>query len=327
MRRYGTGLEALHPLGTWPPGVRPSFVLSIALVALSFATNRSHAQTGGIEVFAGETLFRRGWRISETYLYRREGTLYRGSNSVSDPQDRLFQEHRVVTGVDYGLLADLTVSGLLPVVHQELRIKNGSGRDYVDSFGLGDLALLLKYRYYKIDWEHSTFATAVVTGLEFPTGRTDEKEDGVRLPPRLQPGFGAWNPFAALATRLSLNRVRLDLNTFYKVNTEGSQNFEPGDFLSLSLNGKYRFWHTKYPGPTAGVLFGVQWRHQGRDKGDGRSLSDSGSDLILLSPGIGVHPIPNMDLSLSVDVPVYQNYNGEQLGWDVRTILALGFRF
>ena len=122
MRRYGTGLEALHPLGTWPPGVRPSFVLSIALVALSFATNRSHAQTGGIEVFAGETLFRRGWRISETYLYRREGTLYRGSNSVSDPQDRLFQEHRVVTGVDYGLLADLTVSGLLGA-----SIKSGSG--------------------------------------------------------------------------------------------------------------------------------------------------------------------------------------------------------
>ena len=298
-----------------------------ALVLISVQVERCHAQEGGIEVFAAETLFAEGWRISESYLYKRKGNVYRGSDRVRDPQDRLFEEHRSVTGVDYGLLPSLTLSALLPVVYKQQRQRTGGRKETLESFGLGDIALLGKYRVYKNDWKRGAFHLALIGGLEFPTGDTDADEDGSRLPPALQPGSGSWDPVAAVAANLNLNRLRFDGLFFYKVNTEGAQDFADGDFLAVEGDVAYRFWHTKYPGPTASARLGVQWRHEGRDELDGRTVSNSGSDEILLRPGLTFHPIPSMDLTLSIDVPVYRDFNGEQLGLDLRTFLALGFRF
>ena len=287
----------------------------------------TEAQEGGIEVFAAGTLFDDGWRVSESYLYKRKGTLYRGTSEVSDPQDRLFEEHRAVTGIDYGLFPGLTLSALFPVVYKRQEQRVAGSRETLESFGLGDIALLGKYRVYKDDWKRGAFHLSLIGGLEFPTGDTDADEDGIRLPPSLQPGSGSWDPFAAVATNLNLNRVRLDALAFYKLNTEGSQDFKEGDFFALEFAAAYRFWHTKYPGPTASARVGVQWRHRERAELDGKWLTDSGSDEIVLRPGLTFHPLPSIDLTLSVEVPVYRDLNGEQLGRDVRAFLALGFRF
>lgn len=297
------------------------------LVLTCFPVQRCHAQEGGIEVFAAETLFSEGWRISESYLYKRKSNVHRASDQVDAARDRVFEEHRSVTGVDYGLLPSLTVSTLIPVVYKQQRQRVGGSKETLESFGPGDVALLGKYRVYKNDWKRGAFHLALIGGLEFPTGDTDADEDGLRLPPTLQPGSGSWDPFAALATNIDLNRFRFDGLFFYKENTEGSQDFEDGDFFAVEFDSAYRFLHTKYPGPTASAKLGIQWRHESRAKLDGRTVSNSGSDEIVLRTGLTFHPIPSMDLTLSVDVPVYSDFNGEQLEFELRSFLAFGFRF
>ena len=72
----------------------------------------------------------------------------------------------------------------------------------------------------------------------------------------------------------------------------------------LEVAAAYRFLHRKYPGPSASARIGLQWRHDGRSELDGLSLSDSGSDELRLRPGLGWHPKPNIDISLSVDIPL-----------------------
>jgi len=297
---------------------RVALTLGIAVLGQT-----ASAQEGGIELFAAETIFDHGMRVSVSHIYKRQGTLFDGTDEVDDPQARTFTEHRVVAGIDYGLRADLSLSALLPYVSKELDSNTGS----VDAAGAGDVALLMKYRPYKRDWRRGAFHVAAIGGIELPTGSTTERDGGVRLPPTLQPGLGSWNPFVGASANLDLNRWRFDVHTFYKENTEGAQDFERGDFFSFELDAAYRFLHTKYPGPTASGKLGLQWRTEDKAVLDGVTVANSGLQELRLRPGLSWHPRPSLDVSLSVDLPLYQDYDGRQLGLDYRTFLAIGIRF
>ena len=141
-------------------------------------------QEGGIEIFAGETLFERGTRVSLTEIYKRKAHLYDGSSRISDPQRRTFEEWRTVVGIDHGVLPDLTVSALVPFVYRELRQTGGDFR----ARGLGDISLLTKYRVVQKHWRGGSFNVAAVGGLEMPTGDTHETKNGVRLIQDVQVG-------------------------------------------------------------------------------------------------------------------------------------------
>ena len=305
---------------TTPRGLGLFVLWSSAAIGLG---GPAFSQEGGIELLAAETLFDGGTRVSVSHIYKSKGTLFRGSDEVPDALDRVLEEHRVVAAVDHGLRPDLTISALLPFVTKKLESNAGDA----DSSGVGDMALLAKFRAYKRDWKRGAFHISTIAGIEAPTGETDEKEGGSRLPPQLQPGLGSWNPFFGLSTNLNLDRLRFDALAFYKVNTEGSQDFEKGDFFALEVDAAYRFLHTKYPGPTASAKLGLQWRHEDNAERNGSTVADSGSEELLLRPGLTWHPKPNIDISLAVDVPLYQDFDGEQLGLDYRTFLGIGMRF
>jgi hypothetical protein len=285
--------------------------------------NKVHGQEGGIEVFSAGTIFVGGTRASATYTYKSRGSLFRGSNEISDPQNRQLDEYRIVASVDHGFRPDLTASLLVPYVSRTL---DTNGQDSSGS-GLGDVAFLIKYRAWKKDWKRSAAHFALIGGMEAPTGTTNERDNGALLPPSLQPGSGSWDPFAGILTNVNLDRFRFAGVLFYKANSEGAQDFEEGDFLAVEIDGGYRFYHKPYPGPSANVKVGFQWRHQERSKQNGVSQANSGSDEIVLRTGLTWHPIPRLDITSSVDLPLYQNFNGEQLARDIRVFFGFGVRF
>jgi len=286
-----------------------------------------YAQSGGIEIFAGETLFDQGLRLSESYLHDYRASVREGSDGAHNSNGRRFEEHRFVTGVDYGALPNLTFSALVPLVYREDRTRTTSGTVRRRAHGLGDIAALAKYRIYKRDWEQSTFNLSLIGGLELPTGRTGQRDSSSRLPPYLQVGSGSWDPLTAVAATVSIGRFRSDAHAFYKLNAEGAQDYQEGDFFAVEWDLKYRFLHMEYPGPTAGAKIGIQWRHEQRDRQDGSHVDNTGSSQLVLRPGLSLHPTPNTDISLGFDFPVYQHVRGRQLVRDVRTFFALGIRF
>lgn len=305
------------------PALLRSSLLVLGPAFLFLSQGVAHSQEGGIEVFAAGTLFDQGTRVSVSHIFKRSASLVRGRDEVSDPLDQVLEEHRLVAAVDHGLRPELTLSALFPFVSKRFDSNAGD----VDSAGVGDVALLAKYRAYKRDWKRGALNVSLIGGLELPTGETSARSGGARLSPGLQTGQGSWNPFFGLATNVNLNRLRFDALAFYKLNTEGSQDFEKGDFLVLEVDAAYRFLHTKYPGPTASAKLGLQWRHEGRATQSGGAIANSGSDELRLRSGLGWHPAPNIDITLAVDVPLYQDFNGTQLGLDYRTFLAVGIRF
>jgi len=297
--------------------------MKIPFLILAFAACPLAAQEGGIEVFTGETLYSSGTRVSLSEIWRSEEGLLRGSEDVPDPLHRRFEERRAVLGIDHGLRRGLTLSALVPHVSQEL----DSSVDKLKSSGPGDVALFAKHVFQRRDWQRSAIRSALIAGVEVPTGKTSERASGARLDPSLQPGSGSWDPFVGIATTLELDRLRLDAVAFYKENTEGAQDFEAGDRFTLGLKGRYHVLHTRYPGPTVGARIGLEWVHTARAEDGGESVLNSGGEELLLRLGANWHPRPDLDLSLDVGLPLYEDLRGEQLGLDKRIQFSLGWRF
>lgn len=301
------------------------FTLTLALAAC--LTSLAAAQAGGIEVFAGETLFAAGTRVSIAHLYESKTELFRGSDKVPNPDDRSRTEHRVVLGYNYGWRPRVTVGALLPVVAKQNDLVVGGVPTDRDASGLGDLALFGKYRLYTRDAYRTSTNVSLIAGLEVPTGATGETANGARIPANLQPGSGSWDPFAALAFTSSHGRWRYDAQAFYKWNTEGSQDFEASDVLALGIAAAYRYLHNPYPGSSNSARLGLIWREKGSARQGGSELANFGARELFLRPGLGFHPTPPIDLSLAIDLPLYRDYDGEQLGVGFRTFIAFGYRF
>ena len=131
----------------------------------------------------------------------------------------------------------------------------------------------------------------------------------------------------ALAATSSHGRRRLAGQLLDQLNTEGSRGYEDSDLFAAGVSAAYRSWQQPYPGPSHSARIGLIWREEGAARLSGVALPNSGAEQLLLRPALGFHPIPAIDLSMSVDLPLYQHYDGQQLGLGVRTFIAFGYRF
>ena len=289
------------------------------------------AQQGGIELFSGNTIFESGTRVSLSHIYVSRGSFFRGSEEVADSLDRSMREHRMVLGFDHGVTPELALSFLLPFVEKESESLDPSGNSQVR--GLADAALLAKYRFFSEYWSKSAFHASVIAGLELPTGSSDERAGTEFLPFSMQPGTGSTDGIVGLGLTLSPGRYRFDLHAIYKANNEGDRDFSEGDYFSIGLDFAYRFYHAKYPGPSASAKISLHWRHEDPDEVGGTNQVNTGLREFRIRGGLVYHPYPEIDLVALVEIPVYGSFksgaglNDGQLALDVRTFFGFGFRF
>jgi len=285
------------------------------------------AQQGAIELFVGETLFKGGTRVSATFLHEEGGALLSGVGSVPNPSRLERSREVLVLGITHGLRRGTDLTLLAPFVRTDATFLSGVSSTETDQSEPGDISLTVRQRVHHELWERSAWATSILGGVQLPTGSDDERQGGVLLPPALQAGSGSFDPFVGLASTLELDRVRIDGSLFYLRPTEGAQDYEGGGVFSASLTAGYRALMTRYPGPTVGVKGGLRYRHEGRARIDGASLGSSGREELSLQLGVTLHPSPGWDIVTTLEVPVYEDVNGSQLGVDYRLLLGVGWRF
>ena len=268
-------------------------------------------------------LFSGGSRVSVSHLHREKSGLIAGSTSVADPLNRSSTLDRTTLGFDYGFSSRFGFTALLPIVQKTS--ENGGVKS--SSSGIGDASILFKWLVAHDYWERSGWHVAVAAGVELPTGETGIQEGTTLLPVSMQPGSGSWDPFVSLSANLELNRWRFDTIALFKSNNSGAQQTEQGDAFAFDLVGAYRFLHAQYPGPSANVKLGLLYRDQAQSVFAGAPIANSGSELWLGRVAMAWHPQPQWDLSLALDVPLSETYDGTQLGLDYQVSLAVGIRF
>lgn len=272
-----------------------------------------------------------GLRLDLRCSYSRADTLRAGSDKVAPPdfegsgeeiENRRTLNQTLTADLDYAINRTWSVWVQVPVVSRDHAHAIDSLPPEVEQASyaeLGDVRVAGKYRFMAAD--HG-WGGGVRIGLKLPTGDTDqEMAPGEAMEASLQPGTGStdlilgghlhgslgdskWGGFAQLQAQTPLAH---------------RSGFEPGDSVGVDLGVYYPF------GESVTGLLQMNYLYRGRDSG---GLADpdghSGGSAIYFTPGLSILVGANMHAYGSVQIPIRQKVNGEQL--TAPWILTLGLR-
>ena len=184
----------------------------------------------------------------------------------------------------------------------------------VGGTGLGDLMLLVKYRFLRRDSERGTTQLSITAGPKLPTGRTNLRSSGRLLAVPLQTGTGSTDFFLEMdgtyTGLFNFKRLVADESVSYWGRMQGSQKFRLGSELESRFWLSYRPYQTKFVNKEWFIGPSVDYRHYSRDELAGVPQQNSGG--YVLSPGITTYfsPAPGIHLWFAFEVPVAQDRAG-----------------
>lgn len=285
-----------------------------------------------------QTLTGAGIKVNERYT--RLDKVYNGTNKIDNPGVKEEFWTTELTGF-YGVTENLMLMAVVPYkktkMDGELMVDPG-GEISADPMtghqsGLGDIAVMGRYSFFKSHSLDSTTIAAGLAGVKFPTGKTNGKNDsGEFLDSHLQLGTGSTDYILGLSLDHSINRVSLSANLLGTITTEGefgNTRHKFGNSLNYDVTAKYR----AYPGtpgmagPQIFLAFGVNGELRAREKVEGEKDPNSGGNTVYLSPGLQVVAGPHWVFELSYQKAVYHNLYGTQLGEDYKASGGVTYLF
>lgn len=315
--------------GLWRSNASRWLALALTLAslapppALAFPINAPNART----LFGGFSLGSVRLRVTGV------DTLKEGTETVGDPSDQSLTTFEEDATFVYGAMRDLTLGLTFPIVERRLRFDDAAGeRRTIAADGPGDLSLVGVYRVFRRDVERSTTQFSFIGGLKLPSGATDLEDSnlprltgrpGTRLPPNLQPGSGSVDGIVGLAGFHNMDRLSFYGDVQGKLNTEGAQDFRAGNTVFYDLTADY----VLLPQRNLFAVLELNGVSTSRAEQAGRTVKDSGGQLLFISPGIEFLPRPNLILEGSVQVPIYRDLNGRQLAPDWSVVIGLRYLF
>lgn len=193
-----------------------------------------------------------------------------------------------------------------------------------DPDGFTDLWLNAKYRLYRGPLGHF----ALYAGLKAPIGETDIRtSEGERAEPPSMPGSGAWDGMFGVAYTFAIApRLSLDASAQYILRGEHfdyriGNRFDAGVALGWKIFGEAKSF------PQASLMGEVLVRSIEKGESNGDELENTGGTTLLLAPGLRISFCESLALSVSVQLPVIQKLNGEQVESNFRVSSALTFTF
>lgn len=250
-------------------------------------------------------------------------------------------------GLSYGVTDDFTVGIRVPFIYRNGIREPAHGHhdeeeedhhdeaveieDIGDVEGIGDTTLFGQYRFFN----QNDFNASVILGVKMPTGKTSRKSaDGTEiLETEFQPGSGSWDGVFGLAVTQQLEAFSFDSSVLYNVSTEGAQDTDLGDVFSYNFAASYALIGTHSMSAMQQSDFGVdvvlEVNGEWRDYEEARGVRDSnsGGNIVYLSPGIRFKAKNLVNAGISFGVPFIQDTNGNQTEPDYRIIGNIGFSF
>ncbi len=311
-------------------------MLTISFTSSSFACDFCLLSQG---ISPLDTMKGAGVKISERYTVLDQ--VYQGTSEKTNPGAKETHWTMELTGF-YGITPEFMVLAVVPYK----KGKTSGEPDLTvtppaldttmagDASGLGDIALMGRYTFFKSETPDTTSVVAGIVGVKFATGKTDAKtSDGMSfLDSHLQPGTGSTDYLIGLSYSHSLQRFSLSANLLGTITTEGkfgTTSHQFGNALNYDVTGKYRIVPEAFA-PTRPQLFaalGINGEVREREKEDGATVIDSGGNTIYLSPGLQLVLAPHWVFEFSYQHAVYHNLYGTQLGETYKAIGGVTYLF
>jgi len=232
-----------------------------------------------------------------------------------------------VSNFVFGINEHFTVRMAVPYITK--RLDRGGALPSLRASGLGDIALLSKFRFYQRTGRAETTEASMLFGLELPTGRNGVRDRGMRLPAALQPGSGSTDAILGGAFTRVDGRWLLNADLIAKLNTE-ADDYRFGNTFRADIGGQYRFHpahYVRFDQFTLNLIGELNASWSGRDHLDGALVADSGGSKVFLTTGVQAIFNRNFVIEAAVQIPVALQLNDDQLEDDFVSIIGLRARF
>lgn len=279
-------------------------------------------------------------QLALSYDLNTLSTLKEGLQTVPDG-NRNRKTHSVLVQAGYSFTDQLSADVLFSLVRQQRTITTDVARNLVQTEGIGDLVLLLKYRF----WENRKGTAQWTAGLgaKLPTGATDRTNElGLLLNADLQPGSGAtdvilWSQFTqnpsfrpSMSSFVRLTHSRRGPNNNYlpltdpTTGTIRAQQYQFGNEWMLIAGISDRLLLGKL---LLDPSLNFRFRSVQFDQINDQRLPNTGGTWWFVNPGVSWWAGYAFSVNLNAEFPLYANITGIQLSPSFRLNAGVFYRF
>ena len=283
-------------------------IISVALKAQCLSSVNPVGGTNNLLV-----LEKNSFRIISFYKYGQGNQYYEG-NSASDFNliDRAFYNY-LSASIGYGLSWKTTLELETGYFFNKTQIYNLENDYRLSGNGLSNFNLLLKHSLYSNPFKRIYITGAA--GAKIPSSRNLKWDNNVKLPVEVQPTIGSFGAVftSAFVKENSGTGMRYFLTNRVEINAPNKEDYKLGTSVYTSF---YISRHLKASWLNDNWTAIIQLRNEirGTDKIDGKEKKSSGSNLFFIAPQLNYVLKDNWYLSAMIDIPLYQKFNGTQLG-------------
>ncbi len=242
------------------------------------------------------------------------------SAPAENNDDKRIETHFITVGTQYMFSRSWGAQLELPIVNRTFDSAANAGS--INWTGLGDIRLKCLYTGFSDD-----LSSGVSLGLKLPTGSYTQTDPLGDIDRDTQIGSGSTDFLFGGFYRHALGKnshwewfAQAELDV--PVAKQGD--YRPGVEVNAAGGIDYRGWN--WGRVTITPIFQIIGSVRGHDCGAAAAPDDSGYQRILLAPGIEVNLHPVM-IYADVELPVYQNFTGNQLVTPVLFKVGLSFMF
>jgi hypothetical protein len=193
-------------------------------------------------------------------------------------------EYLLLSQVAYGLRSNLSLQLDVPMVYRDLDL-SGPGDD--DEFGLGDSALLLKYRIHQDDPAPTeTTRLSLIGGLQIPGNVSFEMDSS----------SDAWDPIIGAVFSTVVGRHGFNTSLLWEFYTGNDD--DQSDSMRYDASYLFRLSPVEYAADTSGALYSVMELNG--------FYGTNGDHELYLSPGV-MYEARTFTLDATVMLPVCQD--------------------
>jgi len=257
------------------------------------------------------------------YNYMDQGKNWHDTSSapLTNNDDKRIMSDFYTAGLQYMFSRSWGVQAEVPYTNRYFKTKDDDTGDLVVNHhaALGDVRLMGVYSGFSPD-----MSTGITFGLKVPTG--DWRYDGFDRDTSI--GTGSTNSLLGF-----YHQGRLTSDNVYSWFAQGlwdrpfmtQGGYRPGSEVDAAIGAYHKGW-TVAQGVKVTPLLQVLGSNRLRDSGPNADPADSGYTRFLLSPGIEVS-YGKARIYGDVEVPVYQQVNGDQLTAPALLKFMVSYRF
>lgn len=242
------------------------------------------------------SLFPGGGFVSYNSIFTTRGTSTAALGGIPQTARPTFS-HEGLFNFTWGFHRDFNLTLLVPVVTNRFDVTTPATRSTFGATGLGDVTLMVKYRFYRRDSERGTTQASVTFGPKIPTGSTSvTAARGIRLPAGLQPGSGSTDFFIAAnwtyTGLFNIRRLVADEDFHSILRSQGTENTRLGSEVESRFWLSYRPYESKNVAREWFIGPALTWIHIQDDRVAGIIQDGSGGDVLLagITSYVGLRP-------------------------------------